>query len=197
MRLLPNPDFGEAGEILVSTINSSGAIDLETGFIDIDNIWVSPKYRKDLISVIEMSLSLSISSFTPARTILLSPDNLRRPFGLIPVVAYVAETLGAYMGVWKEAADFTTGLSKLYGPTGMPLDCFILQDVISTGGTLLKMAPTLKKSEWNLKAYICLVLARPFSERIKENLEQLRTMMQSTPDPIPFYYVVQLLPDSS
>jgi len=194
MRLLPNPDFGEVGKILINVLDRSEAIDPKTYFIDFDNAWMHPEYRKDLISVIEISLSLLPGSFTPSKTVLLSPDNLRRPFGVIPAVGCVAQNLGTYMAVWKEAADFTTGLSTVYGPTKISLDCYILQDVIGTGGTVLKMASTLKKSAWNIKAHMCLVRARPLSDRIDQNLAELRAVMNSTPDPIPFYYVTELSP---
>jgi hypothetical protein len=194
MSLLSNPVFGEAAELLIDVINRSKAIDPKTDFIDVDKIWVNPRYRKDLISVIEMSLSFLPGSFAPPKTVLLTPDNLRRPFGLIPAVACVAQNLETYMAVWKEAADFTTGLSKLFGPTEIPLDCFILQDAVGAGGTVLKMAPALRKSAWNVRAHMCLVRTRPLSDRIIQNLKALGATVNSTLDPIPFYYLTQVSP---
>jgi hypothetical protein len=193
MRLLPNQKFGDAAEILIELIIKSQAIDPKTNFIDFDNIWVDPEHRKQLTSVIEMSLSCLLpDSFTPLKTVLVSPDNLRRPFGILPAVACVAQRLGTYMAVWKEAADFSTGLGKLYGPTGISLNGYILQDVVATGGTVLKMASALKKTAWRIEAHMCLVRARPLSGRIDHNLEELRAVLHSTPDPIPSYYVVHL-----
>jgi hypothetical protein len=191
MELSPNPAFGEAAGALMELLETSGAIHPETYFANFDTIWVNPEHRKTLVSVIEMSLALVAGRLEPSRTVLLSPDNLRRPFGLIPAIACVAEKLGTYIAVWKEAAAFTTGLGSLYGPANVPLDCFVFQDAIAGGSTILKMAPALSKSTWNIRAYVCLLLARPENTRVRRNLEELAQAVKSTPDDIVFHYVTK------
>jgi len=191
MELLPNSTFGQPAKDLKTLLESCCAIDPDTYFIDFDTIWSRPEHRKTLISIMEASLSIVVGSLPYLKVVLLSPDNLRRPYGLIPVTGYLANKLGTYMAVWKEAASVSTGLGNLYGPSDTPLDCFVFQDVIAGGSTIRKMIPTLSKSAWNIRAYICLVLARPENLRVEQNLKRLAEASSSTSGTIELHYVAQ------
>lgn len=192
MALINNPIFGEASEMVIEVIDRSKAMDPETCFIDFDKIWIDPAFRKDLISAIEKSIFSLPGSITPSNTVLVCPDNLRKPYGLIPAIGCVANNLDTYMAVWKEGADYITGLSKLYGPKDTSLDCIIFQDVVSSGGTILKMSSALKRTTWNIRAHIGLVRSSVNEDRIEANLKELSSIMDTSPLPIPFYYVTLL-----
>src|SRR3989304_1987263 len=196
MQLLGNPEFGELGNDLIALINDASAIDSEKNFINFDKLLTSPKFRGDLASIVEKSLLLVTSNFDPNKTVLVSPNNLRKPFGLIPTVSCVSSKLGTYSAVWKEAGDVSTGKGIFLGPVDLPLDCFFFQDVIARGTTILKIAPAIKKTAWQMKAYICMVNASLTGNKFEKYILELSTDLNMPTDLISLHYIAELVDDN-
>jgi len=197
MQFLGNPEFGELGSDLIALINDASAIDAETYFINFDKIWTSPNFRGKLTSILERSLLVVAPNLDPLKSILVSPNSLRRPFSLIPTVSCLAAKMETYSAVWKEAGEFSTGRGIFLGPTDLPLECFVFQDVIARGTTILKMAPAIKKTAWQMRAYICMVNASLTSNKFEKYLEELSSPLNLTTDDIAFHYIAELREDNT
>ena len=150
----------EIAEKLRKLLLDVGAYNKEKHYVEFDRVWYEPKtlnYCADLICEYIRTIQDQFPKET-SNIILLSSDDLRSDFGIIPVSSVVANKLDYRFAVWKEMADIKWGTSSIMGNTTPGLFCIVLQDVVSRGHTSIRIAQSMKTLDWKFAFYITVVL---------------------------------------
>lgn len=159
------------------------AYDRARNYVHFDRLWWHPAALTECADLLTEYLRSWLQnreriSSDPMQLVILSPDTVRSNFGMIPISVLVAAQLGCRFAVWKEYADARYGTPAIVGPTDIgPLDCIVLQDVISRGHTLLRMAQSLRGTTWHLRLYLGAVLNNAEGEEpVRRTIEDAKEM---------------------
>lgn len=124
--------------------------------VNVDKGWYDIHYREILVELFLKIFKDYCNNQKKNEIVIVSPDNLRLPFGLTPILSIVSYKLGINFAVWKELGNFSDYEDLLYGDIHKELNAYVVQDVLFHGGTLFRMANELNKTNWIVKKYLSL-----------------------------------------
>ncbi|NMC57960.1 MAG: hypothetical protein GYA51_00985 [Candidatus Methanofastidiosa archaeon] len=177
MNISINPPFDTVinrknAEILIHDVFNE-----DTLHVDIDKGWINLKIRKILVNMFETLINCYFEVSNPQKAVILTPDNLRLSYGLIPILSTVAYKMNLNLAIWKELGNFSNYTDIIYGDTQQAYDVFIIQDVINYGGTFFRMSDELNKTQWKVKKYLTLFSIKnngfPYNEILNEVKKRL------------------------
>jgi hypothetical protein len=155
---MPSP-----AEDLARLITTHDAFDRSRRYVHFDRLWHSHDALDDASDCVYRYLT-DLAGQLPesvlgdrGRLVLLSPDTARSSLGIIPVSVLVASRMGCRFAVWKEIADIRWASPALLGSTDAGLVCFVLQDVVSSGRTAVRIAKSIKQLGWSFPLYVAAV----------------------------------------
>jgi len=156
--------------------------------IEFDKLWWLVKDRSRLVGALTDYVREICPEVDQGGILLLAPDLMVRNLGTLPIVAAVADEIGAPFGVWKELGNVVEGKAILFGPTDVHFKCLVIQDAVIGGSTVAKMATDLLQSEWEIKVYIALFAIMPDVGSFRKELTEL--LLELELPPVRFEYVV-------
>jgi hypothetical protein len=187
-------------ERLISLLIETQVYDSKLNYVNLDRVWINSidsaqhcaRLLADYIKRISvpgviLPLGVDISSL-----VLLSPDTIRKNYGILPITILAASLLNCQFAVWKESTDFAIGSPRIHGPLETPLNCVIVQDVIDRGVAIRRMIESLKRVKWTLKAMVCFIHRVHPSESIQSQeaiirvIEEEATAINAEKPPVVF-----------
>ncbi len=133
-------------------------VDKKKKWIYLDRLWWNEDSRKEYANIVTNYIQLLLRNENREKVLLLTPDTISTSYGASPVVFIAADRLGCPIAVWEEMGDFFRRQPLIIGTEGLGKECLVIQDVIKSGTTILKMMNSLKKRQWEVIGYIGLVL---------------------------------------
>ncbi|MBU0973881.1 MAG: phosphoribosyltransferase [Proteobacteria bacterium] len=131
----------------------------EINNINLDKLWINTKTKEKYAEIVEEYIRLLAQNSGKIEDIVIvTPDTISQNYGATPIVFLVAEKLGCKVAIWQEMGDFVNRRSWLIGDIKPRKKCIIVQDVVRSGITVLKIMRSFQKLEWQLIKYAALVL---------------------------------------
>lgn len=151
--------LSEAAAELTLLISEFSAFDKPRRHVAFDRLWSAPDGLRQLALILERFISVVLPGLDPQRAVLLAPDTLSFTYGIAPAACIVADRLGLRFALWKEFGDVAWGRPLVFGTEEEDLNCVVIQDVILTGTTILKIGASLAERRWRVAAYLSLISA--------------------------------------
>jgi orotate phosphoribosyltransferase-like protein len=160
-------------------IRLSSAYDKKSKWLSLNNLWYSPKYRGKYISIVMNFLGDAIT--WSDKHVLLVLDGAASTSGLIPIIGQFTEEVGCRLAIWKEMVPVSISESWLL-PSRLDkhLNCVLLQDVVSKGSTLRRVAADVNLARWKVEGFFALVKVDKFSEAFEDNIKEFKKSVNCT-----------------
>lgn len=175
-------------QLLIDLFKRIEVFDKEKQVISFDHVWYDPNNLQECSSIIYTYFFEQNDAISPllkkdlSRLMLISPDIIGENLGVLPLSFFIAQKIGCQVSVWKELADIKWGTSAILGDIQSSYDCILLQDVIHQGATALKVAHNLKGLNWNLVAYLGIILDNKNGpDNVNQTLSKIGGLFGSTP----------------
>jgi orotate phosphoribosyltransferase len=151
---------------------NSNVTDKEKRWVYLDRLWWNVKARDEYVKILLQYISILLSDTITEKTILISPDTVSCSYGASPAIFIAAHELKINVAVWQEVGDYFNKRPLLIGTNSPDLNCIVIQDVIRSGTTILKMMDLLQARNWSLFSYCGLLLNCTDSSKLQKTKEE-------------------------
>lgn len=171
------PSLPDLRDSFINLCHPLRLINKSKKWIHLDQLWWNEETRAEYASIVTDYIQILIRDASKEKVLLLTPNTISTSYGASPVVFIAADRLGCPIAVWEEIGDFFRRQPLLIGTSGLRKECLVIQDVIKSGTTILKMMSALKKRQWEVIGYVGLVLNCSDSQKLDATRSEYKKFM--------------------